>query len=47
MPWQEDKSWKVMGLNPGEGKSFFSQKISVDVYLFFLMAVESAQNYVK
>ena len=26
MPWQEDASWKVVGLNPGASKDFFLAK---------------------
>ena len=26
MPWQEDASQKVVGLNPGEGKGYFLMK---------------------
>ena len=38
MPWQDNASWKGMGLNPGAGKGFFLLEISVKGYLY--LAVE-------
>ena len=31
LPWLNDASWKVVGLNPGDCKGFFSLKITFEV----------------
>ena len=40
MSRQKDMSWKVEGLNPSAGKSFFSHEISIEVYFYEHLALK-------